>query len=92
MNEFAMRITGNIPVSKPIPTAWKSTKIVFADVGARGGPPQNWIIIKQLLSTKHWVPKPEPKLCISQNSAQVRRFWNQTMNSSKTWRMEIFMR
>ena len=43
MKDFFLEIFGNQKKLPKLPIAWSSSKIVYADVGARGGPPQNWL-------------------------------------------------
>lgn len=43
MKNFLLRYIGNLPKIPPMPSSWRDQSISFADVGARGGPPMNWL-------------------------------------------------
>jgi FkbM family methyltransferase len=46
MNNWWMQLLGNFPKQHALPAPWCNQEVVFADVGARGGPPDNWLKLK----------------------------------------------
>lgn len=43
MKKLLMRLVGNLPTFPPMPDFLSKETVGFADIGARGGPPQNWL-------------------------------------------------
>lgn len=43
MKQSLMRLVGNLPKFPPMPDFLSEERVGFADVGARGGPPQSWL-------------------------------------------------
>lgn len=43
MKKSFMRLVGNLPKFPPVPDFLRAEKVGFADIGARGGPPANWL-------------------------------------------------
>jgi FkbM family methyltransferase len=43
VKNFFLKVSGNQRKWPQLPIPWTSSQIVYADVGARGGPPQNWL-------------------------------------------------
>ena len=46
MNNWWLQLLGNFPKQHALPAPWCNQEVVFADVGARGGPPDNWLKLK----------------------------------------------
>jgi FkbM family methyltransferase len=59
MSPLWMKFFGNLPTQQPLPAPWLDQQMVYADVGARGGPPSNWMKFKNPISYICFEPDPE---------------------------------
>jgi FkbM family methyltransferase len=52
------RLLGNTPAFPPLPAPWSEQELVYADVGARGGPPSNWLRLTNQIDYICFEPDP----------------------------------
>jgi len=74
MKDFFLRTLGNLPAIPPLPPAWQSQSISFADVGARGGPPMNWLRMGCDVAYLCFEPDPEEALKIEREFSKTQAF------------------
>lgn len=74
MKDFLLRTLGNLPAIPPLPPAWQSQSISFADVGARGGPPMNWLRMGCDVAYLCFEPDPEEALKIEREFSRTQAF------------------
>lgn len=54
-----MRLFGNLPACPPLPSPWANVGLVYADIGARGGPPAEWLKLSKQIDYVCFEPDPE---------------------------------
>lgn len=59
MRDFLMRIVGNTPILPVLPEVWRDQTLVYADIGARGGPPPEWLKLSRQINYICFEPDPE---------------------------------
>jgi len=56
--DFVLSFLGNIPQPRLLPMPWREEQVVFADVGARGGPPATWLRLSDRIRYICFEPDP----------------------------------
>jgi len=69
MKRLLLKFLGTLPTCPPIPEVWQQQKIFFVDVGARGGPPSNWLCLGGDITYVCFEPDPEEALIIKRSFA-----------------------
>lgn len=69
MRDTLIGMLGNTPKFPILPTPWGTQALVYADVGARGGPPSNWL--KLTKQTEYICFEPDPA-----EAASLRQFFD----------------
>lgn len=59
MNQTMMRLLGNLRTRAPLPPPWANVSLVYADIGARGGPPADWLKLSRHIDYVCFEPDPE---------------------------------
>jgi FkbM family methyltransferase len=58
MKNFMMRLLGNISALAELPLPFSKTALSYIDIGARGGPPSNWLKLGQQMNYLCFEPDP----------------------------------
>lgn len=74
MKKNLLRFLGSLPEIPPLPPAWREQSILFADVGARGGPPMNWLRIGCDVAYICFEPDSEEALKIEREFSRTQAF------------------